>query len=77
LNEPVQNCKPSPIGQLGPYVRHRVPSIKEVGKSKSVNAVSISAPVMVGEVEPGFDYWMGPLKKLQEQGYTRIDDFQE
>jgi hypothetical protein len=52
-------------------------SIKEVGKSKSVDLMSISAPVKVGEVEPAFDYWTGPLKKLQEQGYTRIDDFQE
>jgi DNA-binding MarR family transcriptional regulator len=52
-------------------------SIKEVGKSKSVDVVSISTAVKAGEVEPAFDYWTGPLKKIQEQGYTRIDGFLE
>jgi DNA-binding MarR family transcriptional regulator len=52
-------------------------SIKEIGKSKGVDVVSISNPIKAGEVEPAFDYWTGPLKKLQDQGYMRIDEFQE
>jgi len=48
-------------------------SIKEVGKSKSVDVVGISEPVKASEVEPAFSYWTDvPVKELLERGHTRI-----
>jgi len=48
-------------------------SIKDVGKSKSVDIIGIPASVKISEIEPAFRYWMDvPLKELKQQGYERI-----
>ncbi len=49
-------------------------SIKDIGKSKSVDIIGIPTSVKISEIEPAFKYWTDvPTKELEQQGYTRID----
>lgn len=49
-------------------------SLKGVGKSKSVDIISVPKPVKIGEIEPAYEYWTDtPLRELEQKGYTRID----
>jgi len=48
-------------------------SMKEVGKSKSVDVVGIATPLKISEIEPAFNYWTGPVKEIRELGYVRMD----
>ena len=48
-------------------------SVKDIGKSKSVDIIGIPASVEISEIEPAFKYWIdAPAKELEQRGYVRI-----
>jgi len=48
-------------------------SIKQVGKSKDVDLIPISKEEKDGLIEPAFNYWTGPEKRLREMGFDRMN----